>query len=281
MDNTFNIIDFNLPLANNFSLAFEQQSLPITNSPERLENSIICFCINGNAEVEVDFVRYRLEKGVILTAFPLQIIEEKSSSPDFSIIYITCSPEMLTNVLFRFPPEFILFLKENPVFKATEEIYKADMDFLDRLKDKYNDTQNVFQSSIIIHMIRIHYLEMLNLIQKKLNTEITQHSRKIEIMKHFTRLLLDHHLENREVQFYAEKISITPKYLSIITQENNGISAKRYIDNFIITEIKLYLKSSSKSIQEIAETFHFPDPSFFTKYFKHHTGQTPKEYRGN
>ncbi len=279
MNTSYNFTDFDLPLENHFSLGFDQPSLPIHNSPERIDFSIICFCIKGTAEIEVDFNKYHIEAGTIISIFPPQVIEEKHVSQDFSIIYIKCSQDFLNNVLFRFPPEFILFLKNRPVFKAPDEIFQTDMEFLDRLKTKYEDINNICRSSIIIHMIRIHYLEMFNILQHRLQTNMIQHSRKTEIMGEFVQLLMHNYLIRREVQFYASQMNITPKYLSIITQDTNGITAKKYIDNFVITEIKLRLKSSTQSIQEIAEMFHFPDPSFFTKYFKHHTNLTPKVYR--
>ncbi len=279
MNTSYNFTDFDLQLENHFSLGFDQPSLPIHNSPERLDYSIICFCIKGTAEIEVDFNKYHIEAGTIISIFPHQVIEEKLVSHDFSIIYITCSQDFLNNVLFRFPPEFILFLKNKPVFKAPDDIFQTDMEFLQQLKTKYEDIQNICRSSIIIHMIRIHYLEMFNILQRRLQTNMVQHTRKTEIMKEFVQLLMQNHLSNRDVHFYSEQMNITPKYLSIITQNTNGITAKKYIDNFIITEIKLRLKSSTQSIQQIAEIFHFTDPSFFTKYFKHHTNLTPKEYR--
>ena len=47
----------------------------------------------------------------------------------------------------------------------------------------------------------------------------------------------------------------------------------------MILEAKAMLKSSEQSIQEIADELHFANQSFFGKYFKHHTGFSPKEYR--
>ena len=47
----------------------------------------------------------------------------------------------------------------------------------------------------------------------------------------------------------------------------------------VILEAKAMLKSSEQSIQEIADELHFANQSFFGKYFKHHTGFSPKEYR--
>ncbi len=281
MDLNINIAELNLPIQEHFSLRFYHHTLPLQNSPERITYSMICFCTQGHAEVEIDFVKYVINQGYILTAFPFQVVEEKFKSDDFRMIYFTCSQDMLSQVLFRFPHEFIFFLKENPLFEASDDIIKSDMDFLNRLKNKYEETNNFCQSAIIIHMIRIYYLEVFNLLKNKLNKGMIQHTRKTEIMKAFIQLLMNNYMISREVRYYAEKLNITPKYLSNVTLEINGVSAKKYIDNFLITEIKLFLKSSSMSIQQIAELFNFIDQSFFTKYFKHHTNHTPKAYRRN
>ncbi len=279
MDSNFNFIEFNLPLMEHFSLGFNSHSIPLKSSPERINNSITFFCTKGSAEVEIDFIRYKIKKGSIITVLPLQVVEIKFVSSDFSIIYFTCSQEMLDHIFFRFPPEFIMFLKENPVYNSTKEIFESDMDFLHRLKIKYDEVNNICQGPIIIHMVRIHYLEVFNIINNEIKKGMIQHSRKTEIMKEFSQLLMKNYRESREVQFYAERMNLTPKYLSYVTNEIYGMSAKKYIDNFTITEIKLFIKASSKSFQEVAELFNFTDQSFFTKYFKHHTNQTPKEYR--
>ena len=59
----------------------------------------------------------------------------------------------------------------------------------------------------------------------------------------------------------------------------NILSAGEWIDSHVILEAKAMLKSSEQSIQEIADELHFANQSFFGKYFKHHTGFSPKEYR--
>jgi len=86
---------------------------------------------------------------------------------------------------------------------------------------------------------------------------------------------------NREVAFYAAKLCITPKYLSMITKESVGTSAKELIDNYAITELKLQLKSASTPLKEIAAQLNYPSEAFLCKYFKKRAGMTPTHYRNN
>ncbi|MGQ1948698.1 helix-turn-helix domain-containing protein [Geofilum sp. OHC36d9] len=238
-----------------------------------------CICTNGCADVEIDFIKHHFEKGAILTVFPMQIIEQKQVSENFSLTYISYTIEILQNILFRFSPEFEVFLKENPVFNAPEEIYKADVEFMELIKSKYEEVENIFRNEIIISLSRVFYLNIYNGIHHKLLKDKVKNTRRIEIAKTFINLIMQYFNESREVAFYANKLNITPKYLSIVTYEVRGQSAKKVIDDYIMTEIKLQLNSTSKSILEISEGLNFPDQSSFCKFFKRHSGLSPKQYR--
>lgn len=79
--------------------------------------------------------------------------------------------------------------------------------------------------------------------------------------------------------FYADQLHITPKYLSSVIKEVSGRSAVEWIDRYVILEAKALLRYSGLSIQEIAYELNFSTQSFFGKYFKHHTGMSPSEYK--
>lgn len=269
----------NINLDNNFSIGLHYTKLPIQNSPERLTRGMTCVCTNGCADLEIDFIKHHFEKGAILTVFPMQIIEQKQVSEDFSLIYISYTIEILQNILFRFSPEFEVFLKENPVFNAPEEIYKADVEFMELIKNKYEEVENIFRNEIIISLLRIFHLNIYNGIHHKLLKNKVKHTRRIEITKTFINLIMQYFNESRAVEFYANKLNITPKYLSLVCTEVRGQSAKKVIDDYIMTEIKLQLNATSKSIQEISEELNFPDQSSFCKFFKRHSGLSPKQYR--
>ena len=81
------------------------------------------------------------------------------------------------------------------------------------------------------------------------------------------------------MQFYADKLCLTPKYLSKIVKEASGRSGPEWIDAFVILEAKNLLRYSDESIKEIAYKLKFPSASVFNKFFKANTGLIPSDYR--
>ena len=79
--------------------------------------------------------------------------------------------------------------------------------------------------------------------------------------------------------FYADKLYISPKYLSLIIKESTGRSAAEWIDEYVILEAKNLLRFSGKNIQQIAYELNFTNQSSFGKYFKHLTGMSPSEFQ--
>ena len=78
---------------------------------------------------------------------------------------------------------------------------------------------------------------------------------------------------------YADRLCITPNYLSSIVRRNSGLTVMQWINRHIIQQAKLQLKYSDLPVWQIAESLNFPNPSFFSKLFKRETSMTPGEYR--
>ncbi|MCI6519355.1 MAG: helix-turn-helix transcriptional regulator [Prevotellaceae bacterium] len=72
---------------------------------------------------------------------------------------------------------------------------------------------------------------------------------------------------------------LSPYYFSSIIREKSGKSALQWIGNITMIFSRQYLKCSDMSIKEIADCLNFPDQSYFTRYFKHHEGCSPMEFR--
>ena len=100
-----------------------------------------------------------------------------------------------------------------------------------------------------------------------------------DLFNRFLQLLALQEQKRQQVSFYADKLNLTPKYLSKIIKEASGRSGPEWIDDFVILEAKNLLRYSNMSIKEVVFALNFPNPSVFHKYFKAHTGQTPTEYR--
>lgn len=103
--------------------------------------------------------------------------------------------------------------------------------------------------------------------------------RSSEYFERLMNLLSEHYREQRNVEFYADKMHISSKHLSRVIRNYTGKSVHQWIDEFVALEIKNLLKYSNMSIQQISYYLNFPNPSFMGQYFKRITGLTPGEYK--
>ncbi len=80
--------------------------------------------------------------------------------------------------------------------------------------------------------------------------------------------MLQEHPHEREVQWHAKQLKITPKYLSEICKERSGRSASEWIADVTVAELKHYLRNTTLPIREVARVMDFPNASFFCQYTK-------------
>ena len=104
-------------------------------------------------------------------------------------------------------------------------------------------------------------------------------SRQEEIFRRFIALVNEHSKQERSVDFYAGKLCLTPHYLSTVIREASGQTVMQWINQSVILEAKVLLKHSNLLIFQISDELNFPNPSFFSKFFKRITGMTPAEYQ--
>lgn len=107
---------------------------------------------------------------------------------------------------------------------------------------------------------------------------VSSNSKQYTVFHKFLTLLSLYCKKERSVQFYADKIGITPKYLSNIVHANTGYSASVVIDCYVVYRIRQVLYANDMNIKTISSTYNFPNQSFFGRYFKRITGMPPNEF---
>lgn len=105
-----------------------------------------------------------------------------------------------------------------------------------------------------------------------------ENSRQREFFQKFLDFLSLYCKRERSVQFYADKLKITPKYLSNLTNQFTGFSASILIDQYVAYSIKRMLYSNEHNIKKVSDIYHFPSQSFFGRYFKRIVGVSPAAY---
>ena len=83
----------------------------------------------------------------------------------------------------------------------------------------------------------------------------------------------------RDVSYYAERLNVSPKYLSATIKRVTGHSVTSYIDRHTVPILKEYLNDERLSLTQIADAMNFTSLSYFSRYCTKHLGQSPSEYR--
>jgi len=266
-------------IENDFYISLQHNDLPIAFSPCRIPGCMVCICLSGHAGIEVDLRSYLFTANDIMVLFPGQILACNEKSSDFTLTYFSFSNQLIDEILYRLPSAFIGFLKEIVLYHLPETEKESILsEYFAALNGKFCDTTNVCRAEIILNLLHNFYLDLYSKVILRNEIHTRQRKRKKEMQEEFFRLLKTN-TGKREVAFYAGELCITPKYLSIITKESTGSSAKELIDKFAITELKLQLRSASTPLKEIAANLNYPCEAFLCKYFKRHTGLTPSHYR--
>lgn len=103
--------------------------------------------------------------------------------------------------------------------------------------------------------------------------------RSIDLYNAFVSLVAEHYREAHDVSFYADKLCITTRYLSQITDNVVSKSPKQIIADYLMSEAKSYLETTRLTIQEITDKLGFSSQALFCKFFKNQANTSPTEYR--
>ena len=165
----------------------------------------------------------------------------------------------------------------NPIHSLSTQELRALYIFYTMLYSAAANTENPFRLQVIENLIRVFYYGGVNSFPRTNKSAASTNT----IVQRFMELVQEHYTQQRLISFYADKLCITPKYLSKLVKENTGLAASDWIERHVILEARAMLQSSEMTIQQIASALNFPNQSFFGKYFKRATGLSPKQYREN
>ncbi len=261
---------------------YHLQDIPYFRYPMRIDGVAILVSRKGHAEGGINLRKYRVGEKQLLICKPGDIVHITSAVDSPRALLISAS--LLQNLqidMKNFIPA-VIHLKHNPVFELTPE-QTEELTFYHDLIEKNISEKSVFRKEIIMHLLTVFLYKIgsfLEIYQREDNTEEkVQPKREEQIFTRFMELVGKHHQKERQVEFYARELFLSPKYFSSVVKRVSGQSASKWIEGYVILEAKSLLKFSEMSIQEISLYLNFPNPSFFGKYFKRQTGMSPGEYK--
>lgn len=257
--------------------------------PIRIEGMAWLLCFSGALDIEMNLVPCRMTDNSLTIIDPGSIIEVKGiewNNLDCYMLFV--SNTFLRDVNFDInligsianigerhnsPPTITLTGCETELLREYFLMLRLNSD---------PGNSGMFTKSIARNLIAALTYQIIQFYLSRADNRpepVQVRSRRSGYVHEFMKLVHQHHRQERSVSFYASKLFISPKYLSLIIKEHTGQSASELIDSYVILEAKNLLRFSGKNIQQVAYELNFPNQSSFGKYFKHLTGMSPSEYQ--
>ena len=248
--------------------------------PQVLTYGAILICRKGKAMLNVNYKDWELYEGAVITLFPNDVVELKVDG-DFEVEILKYNPSLLREASLQLEQTVYSSLREDRCRQDTPVVTNIINGMFGLLKVYFDQSECTCISQLVLCQLKAFFIGFHEYLQRnpQYRPDEVKSYRVRELFNRFMMLLEKDCKISRDVNYYAEKLNISSKYLTNIVSQVTGHTPKTIIDQYVILQLKLHLKRSTQSIKEMAWEFHFADVSFFCRYFKKHTGLTPQQIR--
>ena len=270
-----NYISRNLAVARNVHLELIKDQL--IGQPTLMPEMRILVLKTGWTEPIINMMERHIEAGNLVFLGTNGILQYKDASSDVQAIGLSISDELFSLAIGnRIPVAFDGHLRDFQL-----QLQPDELEYLDQLHLMLYRHLNQQDSSIqvTLNLVSAFLLYVDHLWGRHEQTNRESQSREQRLFSDFIQLVSEFAPEHHTIDFYASRLCLTPRYMSTIIRQVSGKSAKQWIDDALVTRIKIDLKHTDKSIAAICDDMNFPNPSFLTKFFKRMTGITPSQFR--
>lgn len=262
------------------------------NTPQlsfRFDGFLLVWCISGKLNVSLNMSDYDLAVNNLLFCIPGNFFrsgQKGDHGTDCRYVCIAMSRNFASSQKHDVGKLFsnALALMDDPIIGIRNEEAALMAEYLEMMcrmanadvQYKKECVQSLWTSMLYV---LAGIVERRNSVSAACSVDVNSRSRVL--FEKFIALVSEYHDRYRNVGFYADKLCLTPKYLSKLIKNATGRSAPEWIDSYVILEAKNMLKYSNDTIKEIVYKLNFPNQSVFYKFFKARTGMTPSEYRNS
>ena len=287
--------------------------------PQVLTYGAILICRKGKARLNVNYKDWELYEGAVITLFPNDVVELKvdgdckspqtengdckspetengdCKSPEtengdckspqtansFQAEILKYNPSLLREASLQLEQTVYSSLREDRCRQDTPVVTNIINGMFGLLKVYFDQSECTCISQLVLCQLKAFFIGFHEYLQRnpQYRPDEVKSYRVRELFNRFMMLLEKDYKISRDVNYYAEKMNISSKYLTNIVNQVTGHTPKTIIDQYVILQLKMHLKRTTQSIKEMAWEFHFADVSFFCRYFKKHTGLTPQQIR--
>lgn len=254
----------------------------LPESPVPLKDMVAyMLIIDGSMRLEVNGVELEATANDLVVCAPTTIIGKFMSSPRFTGGVVLVSIKLMKELVMGSSKllDSAFYLNEHPVLRLDEATVRQLSNYIRLIGERIRHPLKNFNQEVLYSVLRAVLYEFLGYLCRFIEEKPKPLRQGERLVRSFLEMLVTDKVKARSVSSYADRLFVTPKYLSVMCKSVVGRTASALINDAVIREIKRQLKYSDKSIKEIALAMDFPNLSFFGKYVKAHLGMPPTEYR--
>lgn len=251
------------------------------HEPQVVDFGAIVLCRGGSATMRIDFKDWSLHEGAVITLFPDDVMILLDVSDDFEVEMLRYDRDMLREASLQLEHTVYSALRGDRCRKDRPVVTDIIHNMFALLQVYFTQEDCTCLDQLVLYQLKAFFTGFYDWIYRNRDERPpeTGSRRTRELFNQFMRTLAEQYRHSRDVAYYAQRLNISPKYLNTIVQRTTHHTAKAIIDQYVVMQLKLLLRTSTDPIKKIAWDYQFSDTSFLCRYFKQHTGQTPQQFR--
>lgn len=255
--------------------------------PVRLQMNMIASCQSGHLKMDINGKVIEVSKNDIFVCPPNTMLDILEVSEDFACVAMCVTNRGMQNILRSHVNVWnrAMYVNKVSVIKMTEEemVFYAKFTELVRIcldsKSMEHSSWNPYRREIVETLLKSALLALCNAFCVEMSDKLKTNSTTGDLFERFLEMLQQSEQKHRPVEYFAQQLCITPKYLSIVCKRHSSKTAIEWITEYTLSDITYYLRSTNKSIKEVSGILGFSNTSFFGKYVREHFFMSPLKYR--
>ncbi|GAB2562729.1 AraC family transcriptional regulator [Spirosoma areae] len=248
--------------------------------PHRLQFYGILYITQGEGRHYVDFKTYSYRPGTIIFVAREQVhayeVNPRNEGYQFLFTENFLMQSLYQSDILPFGMLFNNPLTE-PALQPADSQAEGLLVLAETIRAEYQWADDFAKQEILSNLLKIFLLKAER--AKRHLMPSVRHPERYWQFLHFRNAVIQRHTQTRNAMDYAAELAISYKHLNEICKEFTTRTAKEFIDNWVVLEIRRNLASSELSIKEITYNAGFDEPTNLIKYFRKQTGQTPSQFR--
>ena len=264
---------------------YEESNLDfLLPSPLYFNCGVQILCVHGNGVISTGAQCFHLQEMSEIIFWDGSIMQLLHSSDDFQVRMVLYPKRVFLQAAVSLDTTFFNYMREFPLYNHGQEkdaqSWKKVNLWLGMAKMLFTQPAGLFKERLELNFLQSMLMWIFSTIPDTYVSVARSYTRKQLLFHRFMHLIHEHALREHQIGFYADRLCISSRYLNEITVEySKGKTPKELIDEQLTVEIKVQLNKLDLSVEEVAGICCFPDSSYLSRFFKKHTGITPKEFR--